>query len=143
MIFPIPIYVEEIPSAANQPGRFTVRPLFAKEPVQSGEKLTRALTRLANDLQLQLKALSEDGRHDDLAEWAYSPLLEERTLDLRIELGSNTQRRAFFFRSPTGTIPARLPPASTDRSTPRPGFAATCTRRRADGTALPQPRRSP
>ncbi len=94
MIFSIPVYVEEMAGPGGV-RRFMARPLFAPGPVQYGEKLTRALTRLGNDLRQILKDLGDSPRHDALAEWTFHPLLEERTLALRIEVESDQRLRNF------------------------------------------------
>ncbi len=96
MIFSIPIFVEERATGAARPPLFIVRPLFFPEPVQRAEKLSRALTKLSNELHQRLQALGEEPRHDELAAWTFSPLIEETTLELRLELASGSHRRSFF-----------------------------------------------
>src|SRR5881394_1422016 len=96
MIFCIPIFVEERPSGLHPPV-FTVRPLFQSEPVQRSERLSRALTKLTNDLHQLLHQLGHEPRHDALAEWTFHPPFEESTLPLRLELASGSELRNFFF----------------------------------------------
>src|SRR6266545_564239 len=96
MIFAIPILVEER-SSGLRPPVFTVRPLFQSEPVQRAEKLSRALTKLTNDLHQLIHHLGHDPRHDALAEWTFHPPFEETTLPLRLELSSGSELRNFFF----------------------------------------------
>lgn len=96
MIFAIPIYIEER-SEANQPApSFLVRPLFHPQPARRAEKLQRALSQLTGDLQQLLDELGREPRHDRLKEWTFHPLLEDVTLDLRLELASRPQPRRFF-----------------------------------------------
>jgi len=96
VIFSIPIFIDERSSGATRPPAYIVRPLFQTEPVQRAEKLSRALTRLSNDLHQLLHDLGHDPRHDELARWSFSPLLDETTVELRMELASGSQRRNFF-----------------------------------------------
>ncbi len=97
MIFSIPIFVEERSSGPAQAPTFIARPLFRSEPVQRAEKLSRALTKLSNELHDLLRQLGEEPRHDVLAEWTFNPWFEESTLEIRIELASGSHRRSFFF----------------------------------------------
>lgn len=99
MIFAIPIFVEERSSGAASPPTYIVRPLFVPEPVQRAEKLSRALAKLSNDLHELLRDLGQEPRHDELCRWAFSPLLEEATVELRLELASGSHRRKFFLLS--------------------------------------------
>jgi ATP-dependent Clp protease ATP-binding subunit ClpC len=99
MIFAIPIFVEERSSSAANPPTYTVRPLFVPEPVQRAEKLSRALAKLSNDLHELLNNLGQEPQHDDLCRWTFSPLLEETTVELRLELASGSHRRNFFLVS--------------------------------------------
>jgi ATP-dependent Clp protease ATP-binding subunit ClpC len=96
MIFSIPIFIEERSSGLAKPPTYIVRPLVQAEPAQRAEKLSRALAKLSNDLHQLLHDLGHEPRHDDLARWTFNPLLEETTLELRLELASGSQRRAFF-----------------------------------------------
>src|SRR5262249_45362193 len=97
MTFPIPIFIEERSSGPASPPTYIVRPLFQSEPVQRAEKLSRALAKLSKDLYQLLHELGQEPRHDQLAQWTFSPLLDENTLDLRLELSSGSHRRNFFF----------------------------------------------
>jgi ATP-dependent Clp protease ATP-binding subunit ClpA len=94
--FAIPIFVEERAGGIAAPA-FIARPLFHPKPVQRAEKLSRALAKLSNDLHQLLHDLGKDPRHDELAEWTFNPLIEEATLDLRLELDSGSHKRTFFF----------------------------------------------
>ena len=96
MIFSIPIFIEERSSGLARPPTFIVRPLFHREPMQRAEKLSRALTKLSNELHDVLRQLSDEPRHDALAQWAFNPWLEEATLELRLELASGSHRKTFF-----------------------------------------------
>src|SRR5687767_957269 len=96
MIFSIPIFIEERTSGPARPPTYIVRPLFQAEPVQRAEKLSRALAKLSNDLHQLLHELGQYPRHDELAKCTFSPLLDETTLELRLELASGSHRRQFF-----------------------------------------------
>lgn len=96
MIFAIPIFIEERSSGPANPPTYIVRPLFQFEPVQRAEKLSRALAKLSNDLYQLLHELGQEPRHDQLAQWTFSPLLDECTIELRLELSSGPHRRNFF-----------------------------------------------
>ncbi|MBL9168877.1 MAG: ATP-dependent Clp protease ATP-binding subunit [Verrucomicrobiales bacterium] len=96
MIFSIPIFIEERSSGPGISPTFVVRPLFQREPVQRAEKLTRALAKLSNNLHQLLLGLGRSPRHDDLAAWTFDPLLDETTIELRLELKSGSHRRLFF-----------------------------------------------
>jgi ATP-dependent Clp protease ATP-binding subunit ClpC len=96
MIFSIPIFVEERSSGAARPPTYIARPLCYAEPLQRAEKLSRALTKLSNDLHEVLRHLGEEPRHDALAEWTFNPWFEETTLEIRLELASGSHRRTFF-----------------------------------------------
>ena len=96
MVFSIPIFVEEHTAGANQTPSFTVQPVFQAQPQHRGEKLSRALTKLSNALHQILKELGEDPRHDDLSRWTFNPLLDESTVEVRLELKSGSEKRAFF-----------------------------------------------
>jgi ATP-dependent Clp protease ATP-binding subunit ClpC len=96
MTFTIPIYIEERSSSAGQPPSFLVRPLFSPEPMQRAEKLSRALTKLNNELYQHLHQLSRQPRHDELAAWNVTTPLEETTLQLRLELKSGSYLKTFF-----------------------------------------------
>lgn len=96
MIFSVPIFVEERSSGLARPPTFIARPLFHAEPIQRAEKLSRALTKLSNDLRDLLRQLGEEPRHDALADWTFNPWFEEATLEIRLELDSGSHRRWFF-----------------------------------------------
>ncbi|RYD81686.1 MAG: AAA family ATPase, partial [Verrucomicrobiaceae bacterium] len=93
----LPIYIEENPRGEGEAPLFLARPLHHPEPFRKSEKLSRALTQLQSDLQLLLKNLSRDPRHDELARWCLLPDYETTTLELRIELKSGSHTRRFFF----------------------------------------------
>src|SRR5262245_15174436 len=96
MVFSIPIFVEERSSGPTRPPTYTVRPLFHAEPMQRAEKLSRALAKLSNDLNQLLRDLGQEPRHDELARWTFNPVLDEDTLELRLELSSGSHRHKFF-----------------------------------------------
>ena len=94
MIFSIPIFVEERP--AGLLSSFIVRPLFQPSPVHRADKLSRALNRLTSELHQVLHDLGREPRHDPLAQWTFHPVLEETTIDLRLELPSGSHLKRFF-----------------------------------------------
>src|SRR5687768_12141581 len=96
MLFSIPIYVEERANLGAQGSSFTVQPLFHAQPIQRAEKLSRALTRLSNELHQLLQNLGQEPRHDLLAKWTFNPLLEEKTVEVRLELESGSYLAQFF-----------------------------------------------
>jgi ATP-dependent Clp protease ATP-binding subunit ClpC len=96
MIFSIPIFIEERSSGPAKPPTYLVRPLVQAEPMQRAEKLSRALAKLSNDLHQLLHDLGRQPKHDELARWTFSPLLEDATLELRLGLISGSHRRIFF-----------------------------------------------
>lgn len=97
MTFVVPIVIEEHPGPSGVPV-YAAYPVFAPEPRESGERLSRVLNRLTAALHKHLLELSRLPRHDELAAWIRSPVLEETTLELRLELGSGlgSQLRRFF-----------------------------------------------
>ena len=97
MTFSIPIYVEERREPDKPHALFTVRPLFFDEPARSGEKLARALTRLATGVRQRLGELAREPLHDELAQWTFAPELEEHWLDLRIETKAGSFNNGFLF----------------------------------------------
>src|SRR5438874_12649607 len=96
MNFAIPIFVEERAGGIAGGATFIARPLFHTKPTQRAEKLSRALAKLTNDLHQLLHDLGQEPRHDALADWTFNPLIDEATLDLRLELDSGSQKRTFF-----------------------------------------------
>ncbi|MHA3772109.1 AAA family ATPase [Verrucomicrobiota bacterium sgz303538] len=92
----LPIYVEERSRGTGDAPLFLVRPLHHPEPLRKAEKLSRALTQLQSALQVLLKDLSRDPRHDELARWCLPPDYDITTLDLRIELKSGSHSGRFF-----------------------------------------------
>src|SRR3954462_3432606 len=96
MLISILIYVEEQTSAEGVAKVFLARPVFQQEPMARAEKLSRALNRLAGDLRELLQELGREPRHDLLAAWTLNPLLEETTIELRLELKSGSDLKRFF-----------------------------------------------
>ena len=86
MTLVVPIVIEEGPGPAGAPV-YTAYPVFAPEPRESGERLSRVLNRLGSALHRHLLELSRLPRHDELAAWIRSSVLEESTLELRLEIG--------------------------------------------------------
>jgi ATP-dependent Clp protease ATP-binding subunit ClpC len=99
MLFSIPILIQERPArtdAGASTPLFIVRPVFHAEPEQKSEKLSRALNKLNANLHDLLRGLGDEQRHDDLAEWTFSPSLHQRTLAVRLNLKSGAPLKTFF-----------------------------------------------
>src|SRR5688572_7907471 len=88
----IPLYVEERKRPGLPAPVFTVRPLFFDQPSESAELLSRAVTKLAQSLRRLLDALGKQMRHDELAAWTFNPELDERQVDLTVQLRRSTAR---------------------------------------------------
>ena len=103
------------PSGASGPASmptYIVRPLFQSEPVQRAEKLSRALAKLSNDLYQLLHELGQEPRHDQLAQWTFSPLLDETTPASAVALSETIQAIA---EGKPGSAPAPAPSEETMR----------------------------
>jgi ATP-dependent Clp protease ATP-binding subunit ClpA len=75
----IPVYVEQ---AKGQRGmEYRVSPLFRGAPLRRAELLSRALSRLVQDLRSELEEAGREAQHDALAAWTFSPDLETATLN--------------------------------------------------------------
>lgn len=96
MQFSIPILVQERPNGAQGEKLYVVRPLFQAQPERQAEKLSRALSKLSESLHAALRELAKQPRQEELAEWTFAPPLEDRHLDLRLELASGSHRCAVF-----------------------------------------------
>jgi ATP-dependent Clp protease ATP-binding subunit ClpA len=86
----IPLYVWQ------HRGRYTVRPLFFVEPVESDEKLDHAQQRLTRKLREQLHRLGEALRHDELARRGFCPALEYHRSEVPVELRRRVARVRFL-----------------------------------------------
>jgi hypothetical protein len=82
----IPIYVQA------RRDTYTVRPLFFPGPVRQHEKLERVLHLLARDLRKELYEIGRQLRHDDLAQWTFSPEMDYHRLELVLELRKRMAR---------------------------------------------------
>src|SRR5688572_11677819 len=102
MLFSIPIVIQERPARADAGAifpsapLFVARPVFYTEPEQKSEKLSRALNKLNSNIHEVLRGLGEEQRHDQVAEWAFCPSLQQRTLELRLNLKSGAPLKTFF-----------------------------------------------
>ena len=79
MNFRIPIFVHQ------HKGGYAARPLFAPGEHSDGN-LNRLLTRLTRELVQQFEHLGKQGRHDDLARWAFCPPVTTHRVALEVEL---------------------------------------------------------
>ncbi|MEK6237415.1 MAG: AAA family ATPase, partial [Planctomycetales bacterium] len=86
MNIPYPIYVERTSNGASEAPDYEVRPLFASQPVFRGADLDRTISKLSRELRKDLRELSREKLHDQLARQTFCPDLEERRLSFRIEL---------------------------------------------------------
>ncbi len=93
----IPLYFETRRGSTTATGRHVVRPLFFATPVRTDESLSRAVSKLTQDLARELNLEGRAARHESLARYSYYPDLEEHRLDLRIELRHRTVTGCRFF----------------------------------------------
>ena len=99
MDFTIPIYIEEKREKGRELPQYSVRPLFFEKPLRRGEKLQRALTRLAGDLRRVLLEQARSWRQDKLAEWSHCPDFEEHDVKLSLRLKRAASRTRFLLIS--------------------------------------------
>lgn len=98
MIFAIPILIQERPpNEGGQQPLFIVRSVFHAGPEQKSEKLSRALNKLNSVLRNLLEALGEEQRHDQLAQWTFNPVLQHKSVAIRLSLKSGEPLKEFFF----------------------------------------------
>lgn len=99
MNFTIPIYIEERREKRRSFPLYSVRPLFFEKPVRRGEKLQRALTRLAGDLRAVILGEARSWRQDNLASWSDCPNFEEHDVQLSIRLRRAAAKTRFLLIS--------------------------------------------
>jgi ATP-dependent Clp protease ATP-binding subunit ClpA len=90
----LPIYIEQRKSHG---GHYVARPLFFLAPVVREKELDRLHAKLAQDLGKHLAELGRKGRHDELAEWTFSPALRQQRLELSFVLRRRTARCRYLF----------------------------------------------
>lgn len=88
----LPILVEERRDPLEGGSLYTVRPLFFAEPEAADRHLGRAMSKMADHLRKLLSDLGRSGRQRALAEYTFSPDLELRRVELRLELRSTSVR---------------------------------------------------
>ena len=86
----VPLLVEETPRPGSPSPMFTVRPLLDDGPHGQDEHLSRAVTKLANELRKQLDGLGRNMRHDDLLRWTFCPEVIEHHLKEKLILRRGT-----------------------------------------------------
>ncbi len=84
----IPLYIEKLSPEGTPAPLYTVRPLFFSDPVARGEDLNRTVNRLVKDLREEIKRLGKSMRHEELAAFSFSPVVEDHLLKLVLDLGS-------------------------------------------------------
>lgn len=99
MDFTIPIYIEEKREKGRSLPLYSVRPLFFEKPVRRGEKLLRAMTRLAGDLRAILLGEARSWRQDNLAAWRHCPNFEEHDVQLSLRLKRAAAKTRFLLIS--------------------------------------------
>lgn len=87
----IPIYVE------HHLNRYTIKPLFLDGPTEQHEKLERAIHLLSSRLREILRDLGNYARHDELAQYTFSPNWTYDRIEVRIELRKRIARCKFLF----------------------------------------------
>src|SRR5687767_5499790 len=101
----VPVYIQEEHPRQSDFGksrRLSIRPLFFGEPVEQDESLQRATARLSRELRRQFRLLANNARHDELAAYSFNPQIEEKLLEIPLELG----KRRFTVRHLFITVPA-------------------------------------
>ena len=86
----IPVLVEETKRPDLAAPMYTVRALLRDGPRGQGEHLSRAMSKLANELRKALEALGRQARHDDLLPWTFCPAVADQTLKTRLTLRRGT-----------------------------------------------------
>ena len=93
----IPLYIEEQPQLGSNSTLFFVRPLFFYFPFVRDELLSRAETKLAQELRKHLGELGRQMRHDELAAYSFAPEWKEHFLKLSLDLGQQrVEARCLF-----------------------------------------------
>lgn len=88
----VPIFVEQRDVPDTPRPVFIVRPLLCPAPQRHGEELNRALTKLAQDLRKLLDGLARQPKQEFLAQWTFSPTIQEQRLSFSILLRRQTAR---------------------------------------------------
>ena len=81
---------------------FVVRPLFFNHPVQRGEKLSKAISGTISKIRKGLNQCAQESRQEELAKWAYCPVLKSRQLKLTLSLRRRMAQCRFLFVSFAG-----------------------------------------
>jgi ATP-dependent Clp protease ATP-binding subunit ClpA len=88
----VPLYVEERRGKGQPAPMFAVRPLFHPLPQRQADQLSRALSKLAQDLRKLLDGLARQPRQDVLADWTFNPQTEEHRVAFNLVLKRHTHR---------------------------------------------------
>jgi ATP-dependent Clp protease ATP-binding subunit ClpA len=92
----IPIYIEQ-QQQPNQPPVYQVRPLFLSEPIARDEVLQRAVAKFVKAARKTLDKLGKQMAQTGIAEYAFAPDIEERTLSFSLNLKERTAHCKFLF----------------------------------------------
>ncbi|HEY0458060.1 MAG TPA: AAA family ATPase [Pyrinomonadaceae bacterium] len=97
MLISIPVLATEY-KQSNQPAPTVyVRPLFALRPVEQAASLQRALGKLAQSLREVLMNLGAEARHDEIANFTFSPYLSQNFLNFRLFLSNQSFDCKYLF----------------------------------------------
>jgi ATP-dependent Clp protease ATP-binding subunit ClpA len=86
----LPLLVQESHRPGSKTPVYSVRPLFFAGPIGRGEHLSRAMTKLAQEVRKRLDDLGKQLRHDGLLPWTFCPTVEEHHLKAKLVLRRGT-----------------------------------------------------
>jgi ATP-dependent Clp protease ATP-binding subunit ClpA len=86
----IPLLVSETRPPGTSTPMFGVTPLLERGPSGQSQHLSRAVTKLANELRKHLDQLGRQPRHDQLLRWTFCPAISEHQLKERLILRRGT-----------------------------------------------------
>ncbi|MDA1013324.1 MAG: AAA family ATPase [Planctomycetota bacterium] len=90
-----PIYITSHRVGGDKVATYTLRPLFMPAVVRADKQLGRATSRLVSDLKKLLGRLAKEGKHKEIAKYAYCPEIECRRYKLSCEVADAWVRDAF------------------------------------------------
>lgn len=93
----IPLYIEQTPASEDNFSTYKVKPLFFSYSEFSDEKLQRAINKFVKDFTIDLENEGKIFFQERLAEFAFSPEIEDHFLKLKIELAKRVDRVKFLF----------------------------------------------
>jgi len=92
MIFEIPILIEHRSDGAQGTSLYCVRPLFFETPEKRNRELSKATSRLEQQLRDELRWLASSGDHRRLSNYTFAPHVSLHWLDLQLDLKSKMER---------------------------------------------------